>query len=392
MKNSSLGLKAALGVLALASLVAAQIPNAPKRPTCTTLTGEGSCDWKATNGVGAGVRVILSDRTGGHDLSKTYLRDALTRLSQKYGFTLTRITDLNDITDTYLQNAKVIIFSNGDGDNGKSIPNATVRTRVENFVTESGWGMLMIHAACAFIRSWPFQQQACVQQYGHHNNPGTPATVQVENRAVSGNPHGRMNPYASFLLAGLPDSVRMSDEWYTWESSPLATTQVGGAPITNKIMLLKANEGSFASAAPKYGADHHLAWATTLGNGISIFNSIGHDDTYAQDGTRRAYGDSLLWRQIRYLAKDWDVVSSVSLISSQLHSQFSVSENAGSINLALEGRSGVAVNVVDVAGHRIYSRVFNGEKTAEIKGLKRGVYFVTIAMGLDRETRRLSLY
>jgi hypothetical protein len=110
----------------MAAMVFAQVPNAPERPTCTTLTGLGSCDWRKVTSLGPGTRVILSDRTGGHDQSKAYLRDALTRLSLKYGFTLTRANDLNDITDAYLQNAKVIIFSNGDGDNGGSIPNATV--------------------------------------------------------------------------------------------------------------------------------------------------------------------------------------------------------------------------------------------------------------------------
>lgn len=388
--NSNPGFKAALAMLTLATWAAAQVPNAPARPTCTT---ENPCDWKKTNGLGAGVRVVLSDKTGGHQQSKTYLFNALTRLSQQYGFTLTRINDLNDITDAYLQNAKVIIFSNGDGTSGGSIPNDAVKTRVENFVKQSGWGMIMIHAACAFISTWPFQQQACVQQYNHHNNSGTQATIYVENKTVSGAAHGRANPYSSFLLAGLPDSVRMSDEWYTWSAAPISTNQVGGVTITNKIMLLRANEGSFSSATPTYGADHHLAWTHTQGNGITIFNSIGHDDTYQQDGTRRAYGDTLLWRQLRYAAKDWEVKTTTSLVSSSIRPEFDLAGKNGTISLSFPaGAAQVNVGVFDVTGKQVYARSFSGEKSAEITGMKRGVYFVKVSSNRNQETRKISLY
>ena len=171
-------------------------------------------------GAGApGRELKRSDKSGGNAQSKTYLFNALTRLSQQYGFTLTRINDLNDITEAYLQNAKVIIFSNGNGTSGGSIPADSVKRRVEDFVQVRGWGMIMIHMACAFITTWPFQEQACVQQDIHHNPSGTPATVHAENRIVGGVGHGRANPYSSFFLAGLPDSVPMSDKWLTWSST-----------------------------------------------------------------------------------------------------------------------------------------------------------------------------
>jgi hypothetical protein len=386
----------ALGILALAACVIAQAPNAPPRPACTSLTGPGSCDWKATNGVGPGVRVILSDRTGGHMQSKLDLREALTRLSVKYGFTLTRIDSLNDITDDHLQNAKVIIFSNGDGTNGGSIPNATVRTRVEKFVKESGWGMIMIHAACAFIGNWPFQEEACVQQYNHSYPSGTTTTIHAENRVVDGVGHGRANPYTAFFLAGLPDSVRMTDEWFTWVKAPITTSQVGDVSITNLSMLLRMNESSLPVGTPPtnptFGTDHHLMWTHTQGNGITIFQSFGHDNTYTQDGVRRAYGDTLLWREIRYAAKDWDTVSPVSVLAPRLHTRFDLSENTGSITLAFESASHVTVDIVDVAGKQVYSHAYAGETSAEIKGLKRGVYFVKIASGLKRETCKITLY
>jgi hypothetical protein len=385
----------------MAAYVAAQVPNAPPRPNCRSLSGPGSCDWKTANGVGPGVRVVLSDRTGGHEQSKTYLREALTRLSEKYGFTLTRIASLNDITEAYLRNAKVIIFSNGDGDSGGSIPNATVRARVEDFVKQKGWGMIMIHAACSFVSSWSFNRQACVQGYNHHNNSGTSATLYAENRIVDGVGHGRANPHTSFFLAGLPDSVRMSDEWFTWSAAPRTTTHVDSVPIANLNMLLRMNEASLPSpAAPTYGIDHDLMWTHTQGKGITIYQSFGHDNVYLQDGTdhgfgdslRLAYGDSLLWREIRYAAKDWDTVSSVTSVASRIHSRFGLSDNSGSISLSFGDAPRVSVRVIDITGRQIYSRTFAGERSAEIRGLQRGVYWVRIASGSQSESHKVSLY
>jgi hypothetical protein len=388
-------LKAILGVFCLFAWSSAQIPVAPERPDCTALSGLGACDWKATNGVGPGVRVVLSDRTGGHAKSKEYLRDALTRLSEKYGFTLTRIDSLNDITDDYLRNAKVIIFSSGDGTSGGSIPDATVRARVENFVKERGWGMIMIHSACSFIATWPFQEQACVQQQNQHLASGTMGTISAENRTVNGVPHGRANPYTSFFLAGLPDTVRMSEEWFIWKEAPIATTQVGGVSLANLTMLfrLKAAGNSAGGSPPAaIGEDHDVMWTHTQGKGITIHNSMGHDDMYQQDSIQGAFGDSLLWREIRYAAKDWDTVSPVSVLAPRFQARFGLSGKSGSITLSFAGASRVTVDIVDVAGQRVYSHAYVDGGSVEIKGLKRGIYFVHIASGQGRETRKVTLF
>jgi hypothetical protein len=126
----------------------AQGPAAPPRPACSqTGEGPGACRWNLENGLGPGTRVVLSDATGGHTQGKKFLREALDRLSRQYGFTLTRIDSLNGITEAELSDAKVLIFSNGDGDLGRSIPSTAVRARVEDFVMQRGWGILAAHAA-----------------------------------------------------------------------------------------------------------------------------------------------------------------------------------------------------------------------------------------------------
>lgn len=396
-----------LAGLGLAAAGGAFAQNAPVRPTCTALTGTGSCKWNDSLGLGPGTRVVLSDRTGGHEQSKTYLRTALERLAQQYGFTLTRISGLNDITDAYLSNAKVIIFSNGDGDGGGSIPDAAVRTRVENFVQTRGWGILAVHAACAFIRSWPFQQDVCVQQYNHHNPSGTRATIYVEDSTYAGTGagaggHGRKNPYTSFLLGGLPNTASMTDEWYTWLGNPRTTHQFN-RQSTNKIMLLAADEGSFTSESPRFPSQHYLAWTHTMGtaNGIAIYNSIGHDNIYTQG--QRAYGDTLLWRQLRYLAKDWCTVNGSQsqggckgptrlFFDVTARGRGDISASSGSLAVSLREAGKYAITVSDIRGKQVHSGTAAGPGRFEVAGLNRGLYFVKVASGKASETRKVSLY
>lgn len=399
-----------LAGLGMAAMEGAFAQNAPARPTCTALTGTGSCQFRETNGLGPGTRVVLSDATGGHGQSKTYLRDALTRLSQKYGFTLTRISGLNDITDAYLQNAKVIIFSNGDGNLGGSIPDAAVRTRVENFVQTRGWGVMAVHAACAFIDTWPFMQDICVQQYFHHNGENTNATLYVEDSTYAGTgagsgAHGRKNPYSSFMLAGLPNTVAMTDEWYTWRGNPRTTHQFNRTS-NNKIMLLAAEETSYSPVAPTYPRQHYLNWTHTMGpaNGIAVYNSIGHVNTYAQ--AQRAYGDTLLWRQLRYVAKDWCVNGTTPVdqggctgptnaklfFKTQARKTGDVSAASGSIAVTLSEPGNYRVSVTDIRGRQVFAAKAGGPRTLEARNLDRGLYFVKVASGLSSETRKVSLH
>lgn len=385
--------KALIAALAAGAAVSAQFPAAPPRPVCTALAGKGSCDWKAENGVGPGVRVVLLEDAAGHVDSRAYLRNALGRLSRQYGFTLIRITDNDSLTDADLQDAKVIIFSNGDGDFGGSVPADSVKRRVEEFVRIRGGGLLLIHAACAYVSTWPFLQQACVQQFRLSSSyDGTEAYLHVENRVVDGKGHGRANPYSAFFLAGLPDSLVMKDEWYTWVKAPVATAEVGGVPVDGLNMLLRLNEGSLNWTLPAFGMDHDLAWTHTQGNGITLFNSMGHTNIYPQSGSRPLYGDSLLWREIRYVAKDWDTVSSVAAIPSRARPRLVLAANAGSLSLSCEGAEAVSIRIRDITGRDVYSRSLSGGQSAEIRGLRRGVYFVGIASVFGRETRKVTLY
>ncbi len=292
-----------LASFAMVNLAVAQ--DAPPRPECTESV---PCEFNEVSELGAGARVILFDHgNGGHGGAAGRLFNSLNELSQEKGFILTRKSNAwSNLSDAELSNAKVIIYSSSDGDVGGSIPNTATRDRVESFVKERGWGLLMIHAACAFISSWPFLQDACIQQYNHHNPSGTPATHYIENGTFDGEAHGLANPYTNFLLKDIDERVQMQDEWYTWRGNPRTSHENGpqrNAQIQNRIMLTALDETTYNSPDPKYPGQHYTAWTHTMGNGIVIYNSIGHDDLWRINAD--SHGKELLWRQLRYVAKDW---------------------------------------------------------------------------------------
>jgi hypothetical protein len=111
------------------------------------------------------------------------LEQAVTRLSEKYGFEALITRNVQDFTEANMANAKVIIFSSNDN---QQMPTGAVRERVEAFVEERGWGFINYHAACAFINEWTWLQDACIQQYFHHNASMTQGDLVVEDRTVGG--------------------------------------------------------------------------------------------------------------------------------------------------------------------------------------------------------------
>lgn len=383
-----------LAILSLGSAMA-QAPMAPPRPVCTKFGAEiGACRWNPVNGLGPGTSVVLSDGTGPRAQSKLYFREALARLSATYGFTITHPSRLNDITEKELSGAKVLILSNGDGTIGGSIPTEAIQARVENFVMQRGWGILAVHAACAFVDTWPFLQDVCVQQYNHQTPSGTKAAVYVENRTVDGQGHGRQNPFTSFLLEGLPDTVKgLADQWFTWRGNPRTTHQFN-RESKNKIMLLALDEQSFSSAPPLYPDEHYVAWTHTLGpaDGIAFHFSPGEANVYTQ-GTR-AYGDTLLWRMLRYAAKDWCQIGQpgcdqvTGLKAAHAAGQQRIVSKAGMLFIS-GGPSGIqSVTVFDMDGRRIPAAQGAGAGEWVVAGLKSGLYFVQFKVeGVTRMLR-----
>ncbi len=388
-----------MGLVAAGASFAQTVPNAPDVPTCTMKDGKSDCRFKPSNTGNptsvSGNRVILFrySKSGGHGTSRTYLDNAVKRLAATYNFTATITEDPSIFTAANLANTKVVIMSNGDGD---VLASGANRTALENFNQVNGWGVIWIHAACAFISSgWQFGQQSCVQQYHHHNPSGTQRRFFLDSGTTASPNHGIKNPQSEFLLRTLPGfgngrTFATGDEYYCFQAPARNTAGV------NVLLGYDRSSGLPDGACPNPtdasvtgSQNHNLAWAHMMGKGISIYNSTGHDDNIFTASSNS--GDSLLWREIRYAAKDWEVTPTTSFVAQPQKEILEAAVNAGSLALTFTEAGSNTVTVTSLTGKNVFSKTYTGVQQAEIPNLQRGLYFVKVASNKTSSVRKIRI-
>lgn len=383
------------------------IPDAPPVPVCSWEAGgaRSTCKFKEamagtpTSVVGNRVIVYRRSFTGGYADSRQYLQDAVARLSARYGFKVTVSEDQSVFNPDTLADAKVVILVNGEGDVVRPGPE---RAALEDFQQVHGWGLIWIHEACAFITSgWPFGRKSCVQQYYHHNPSGTKRRMFIDSGSAASPNHGRRNPQSEFLLRDLPGwggkrSLEMTDEWNCFQAP------VRDSAGVNVLFGYDRSSGLPVNGCPDRtdtsetaSQNHNMVWTHMMGNGITLYDSWGRDnDVYVGHGNM---GDSLLWRFIRYAAKDWCAggssapgcdaaapIASAGRVSGTLF----MGEGGASLSLPGPGR----VSITDPAGRRLYSWPMLGPGTLDLPALKPGLYFLRVSGEGFSGTRRIMAY
>jgi hypothetical protein len=321
------------------------------------------------------------------------------RLADRYGFTATISSDSSVFTAAQLADTKAVILAYGDGD---VVPPGPYRTALEDFQQVNGWGTLWIHSACAFITSgWPFGQQSCVQQYFHHLASGTKRRMFIDSGTAALPNQGRKNPQSEFLLRDLPGwganrALEVTDELFCTQAPARNTEGVNvlfgfdrgsGSPPADCPL-----ENDKSETASQY---HNMVWTRMMGKGIAIRNSWGHDSgSYTDNGHM---GDSLLWRFIRYAAKDWCAAGSGepgcdAPVTAMLPSapEARAIRADGSLILPLPGTGRFSVSIADARGRRVFSRTVTGPGNLAVPGLPPGLYWARIAGGVSRSHRILA--
>jgi hypothetical protein len=358
------------------------------------------------------------------------LRRALRRLSLKHnGFVVDSNNTAGYVTATTLAGVDVAIFHQGDG----QVLTSAGETALRNFVEVQGKGVLMIHAAGAFVpcptngeenlsaANCNFLAQIAVRQYFHHNNDGTSASIYVDSvkagELAPGAPtgatpatinHGISNVETKNIFTGLPRRVNgLTDEWYTFRGQPrdqgsMVFNGVTHGPVN---VLLSIDEASFTEVQPSLG-DHPLAWTRKMGNGLTSYNSIGHSDIYPrQDSIMERFN----YRLLRYLARDFvgcmdpafleynpeasvttltpiddaapckTPVSIARLEKGKFFKGITATSNGLRISVPEAGAYRILVS--DAQGRSVASRKFIGGQSnasVEISGLGKGTYMVRV--------------
>lgn len=113
---------------------------------------------------------------------------------------------------------------------------------------------------------------------------GHPADPQFqEARVVVDDPD-------SPITAGLARSWMMTDEWYSFQTSPRTT----GARVL--ATLDESSYRPFGPAGDLHMGDHPIAWTRCIGKGRSFYTAIGHlPQTYSQPSAARLLGQGIAW-------------------------------------------------------------------------------------------------
>lgn len=115
---------------------------------------------------------------------------------------------------------------------------------------------------------------------------GHPMNPQFQEAKV------RVDDPASAITRGLGDGWSMTEEWYSFKSSPRKT----GAHI-----LATLDEGSYSPKGMggqdlRMGADHPIAWTRCIGNGRSFYSAIGHrPESYSEPHSIRLLEQGIAW-------------------------------------------------------------------------------------------------
>jgi len=363
--------------------------------------GKSNCNFKTemsgtpTSVVGHQVILFRYSKSGGHGTSRTFLDNAVKRLADRYKFTATITEDPTIFTNANLSTARVVIMSNGDGD---VLNTGANRTALEDFNQVHGWGVICIHAACAFISSgWPFGQQSCVQLYDIHNPSGTQRRFFIDSGTTASPNHGIKNPQSEFLVRALPGfnggrTFATGDEYYCFRAPARNTQGVNvlfGYDHSSGLPVAGCPDATDASQTASW--NHNLAWTHMMGKGISMYNSMGHDENIFTAGQNA--GDSLLWREIRYAAKDWDTGGVVvSTFVPHANEMPEPTVKAGSLSLSFTDAANNTVAITNVSGKRVFSQTFTGVSQAEIPNLQRGIYFVRVTSNKRSNTRQVQIF
>jgi type 1 glutamine amidotransferase len=117
------------------------------------------------------------------------------------------------------------------------------------------------------------------QFIGHPLNPQfQEALVVVEDRASS-------------ITAGLGDSWRMTEEWYSFATSPRTT----GAHVLARLDESTYSPVGMAGTNLRMG-DHPIAWTRCIGRGRSFYTAIGHrPENYSEPHSVRLLEQGIAW-------------------------------------------------------------------------------------------------
>ncbi len=214
------------------------------------------------------VRLLMFEKINGFKdgPSVNAAHAALTEMASSKGWTIVSTEKAGVFNAKTLGQFDAVIWNNISGD----VLTLSQRKAFQSWLNAGGAFVAMHGSAGDPVYFWDWYPDKLLgaRFAGHPMNPQF-----QEARVIVSTDH----PLAK--AAGLPREWRMTDEWYSFKTSPRAA----GAKV-----ILSLDEGSYTRAgimgeSLTMGADHPIAWTNCLGRGRMFYSAIGHmPQTYSQ--------------------------------------------------------------------------------------------------------------
>lgn len=172
-------------------------------------------------------------------------KQALLRIAQNNGMTITFTEDSLYFSRERLAHINVIIFLHTSGD----ILDDPQQQAMEQFIA-SGGGFVGVHSASATEYDWPWYTDLLGNVFDQHPK------VQPARLKLHDDTHA--------ITDGLPAEWTTEDEWYNFQKPFDAKTKI----------LITLDESSYEGGT--MGEFHPISWHQTIGDSRSFYTALGH--------------------------------------------------------------------------------------------------------------------
>lgn len=227
----------------------------------------------------SGVKLLLFEKINGfRDVpSVNSAHEALVAMAARKGWTLVSTDRAGAFTPETLRQFDAVIWNNISGD----VLTLSQRAAFQAYLNGGG-GYVGIHGSAGdpvWFWDWYVDTLIGTRFAGHPMDPQF-----QEARVVADTSHP--------VAAGLPAEWRMTDEWYSFKTSPRIT---GARVILSLDETTYSRQGRFGEPLDM-GADHPIAWTKCIGSGRMFYSAIGHmPETYSHPLNLRLLENGIGW-------------------------------------------------------------------------------------------------
>jgi type 1 glutamine amidotransferase len=223
-------------------------------------------------------RLLLFDKINGFrdEPSVEAANAALRKMAERNGWALVATNKGGAITAATLKKFDAVIWNNVSGD----VLTLTERSALRRYI-EGGGGFVAFHGAAgdpAYFWDWYVDTLIGARFIGHPMSPQfQEARVVVEDQGS--------------IAGDLAPGWRMTDEWYSFETSP----RKNGAHIIATLDESTYSPIGMGNQDLRMG-DHPIAWTRCVGKGRSFYSAIGHrPETYSDPHYETLLEHAILW-------------------------------------------------------------------------------------------------